>query len=67
MMNLLDSDQEDFNEEDNTNNSPYNQETELEPLPTSVISVPGHKYVQRPPYHPDTIVTYHDNMGSDMV
>ena len=32
MMNLLDSDQEDFNEEDNTNNSPYNQETEIEPL-----------------------------------
>ena len=67
MMNLLDSDQEDFNEEENTNNSPYNQETEIEPLPTSVISVPGHKYVQRPPYHTDTIVTYHDNMGSDMV
>lgn len=68
MMNLLNSDEEDFNEEEHINNSkPYDQEPEIEPLPTSLISVPGHKYVQRPPYHPDTITTYHDNMGSDMV
>lgn len=69
MMNLLDSDEEDFNEEEHMKNheKPYNQDAEIEPLPTSLISVPGHKYVQRPPYHPETIVTYHDNMGSDMV
>lgn len=65
MMNLLNSDEEDFNEEDSS--KPYDQEPEIEPLPTSLISVPGHKYVQRPHYHPDTITTYHDNMGSDMV
>ncbi|XP_063396630.1 uncharacterized protein LOC134681123 [Mytilus trossulus] len=68
MMNLLNSDEEEFNGEEHFNNSkPYDQEPEIEPLPTSLISVPGHKYVQRPHYHPDTITTYHDNMGSDMV
>ena len=32
MMNLLDSDEEDFNEEEHMNNTPYNQEPEIEPL-----------------------------------
>jgi hypothetical protein len=45
MMNLLDSDQEDFNEEENTNNSPYNQETEIEPLVIYNYLLPLQMYI----------------------
>ncbi|XP_033748103.1 uncharacterized protein LOC117333084 isoform X2 [Pecten maximus] len=66
MVNLLDSDEEDFNAHDHMDH-PYNQRTEIEPLPSSITAVPSYKTVQRPPYHPDTITAYHDNHATDMV
>ena len=38
MMNLLDSDEEDFNEEEHMGNKPYNQEPEIEPLVCMLLS-----------------------------
>ncbi|XP_069135338.1 CUE domain-containing protein 1-like [Argopecten irradians] len=66
MVNLLDSDEEDYNAHDHMDH-PYNQRTEIEPLPSSITAVPSYKTVQRPPYHPETITSYHDNQATDMV
>lgn len=66
MVNLLDSEEEDFNAHDHMD-LPYNQRTHIEPLPSSITAVPSYKTVQRPPYHPDTVTTFHDNPATDMV
>ncbi|KAJ8313046.1 hypothetical protein KUTeg_010419 [Tegillarca granosa] len=67
MVNLLDSDEEDFNADTHLHNEQYDQSTTIEPLPLPIQSVPSHKTVQRPMYHPEGIVTYHDNRASDMI
>ncbi|KAK3084994.1 hypothetical protein FSP39_022547 [Pinctada imbricata] len=65
MVNLLDSDEEDYDPEPDL---PYNQDTEIEPLPDNLTAVPSHRTVQRPMYHVDTVTSYHDNKATtDMV
>lgn len=64
-MNLL----EDEDEEDITGpvDPGYNQSPEIEPLPSTLIGVPNHRTVQRPPYRPDGVTTYFDNKNVDIV
>ncbi|XP_062591849.1 myotubularin-related protein DDB_G0290005-like [Saccostrea cucullata] len=63
MVNLLDSDEEDFVPDEDSN--PYNQKAEIEPLPDSLLRIPN----VRTPDHQRTssMPVYHDNKATDFI
>lgn len=65
-MNLLE-DNDDIDDDDGPIDPRYDQSPEIEPLPSSMLGVPNHRTVQRPPYRPEGVTTYFDNSNVDIV
>ncbi|XP_056009056.1 uncharacterized protein LOC125663721 isoform X2 [Ostrea edulis] len=63
MVNLLDSDEEDFVPDEDTN--PYDQRTEIEPLPDSLLRIPNERAHDR--HQSNNTPIYHDNKATDFI
>lgn len=63
MINLLDSDEEDFVLDEPVN--PYDQKTEIEPLPDSLLRIPNERSSDR--LKTGNMPIYHDNKATDFI
>ncbi|KAL5015840.1 hypothetical protein ScPMuIL_005429 [Solemya velum] len=67
MVNLLDEEEEDDHLDLPINNHPGCDLPHIEPLPGSFAHIPAHRTVQRPPYHPQTVISYPESRRQDIV